>query len=513
MQTSVEGGTPIAPYSKRQKMCLRNRLCAYYDERSLSWDELTSLMGLEPEKNPEMHDEDEDNFSGADYYETVRKFTKGIKDRKTGKRTYPNVNAGNLTLIRDFLIAEGHLSKVGFQLLGKEYEAAHALAEFFCRSDQNLAHKKLEGTFDCETPLDDTGINHRILRLSLRSDLKFYSAEETRIRNDDYQVEETKEGRKVNVEKCLLHANNTIILNGWATVTSFDGVMIYLEDLGFGYQNSPQKHTVYTVCRLGYNSQGVKDIVLKSYTSNIFQPIQDPKRFNEEIEQKEEYNFIRCLENFLDELHIKANSSIDKLNESDLSDEANLFDSGTRLIRGNIDESKGEILEGIQREKENLSTGDGYLQENQSAGRDKDEMHAMNNELGKKFIQSLMDYDPHAIADCINADVDINYQDPETGMTALHLAVARQMVDVLKILFNREDLVYLVQDKNGKFPSQLAYEIVGNATLGERLMKRERQEAEAQELDYRELLEKGDQIFVEAAQRAKSLWSEPEPSK
>ena len=90
-----------------------------------------------------------------------------------------------------------------------------------------------------------------------------------------------------------------------------------------------------------------------------------------------------------------------------------------------------------------------------------------------------------------SGDVDINYQDPKSKCSALHLAAVFAATAVLKELIKEPDLQYLVFSATGKLPSQFAWENdePGMATF---LQKKEIAEAEAKGLDYKELLAKAD---------------------
>ncbi|MCS0397888.1 ankyrin repeat domain-containing protein [Vibrio diabolicus] len=54
-------------------------------------------------------------------------------------------------------------------------------------------------------------------------------------------------------------------------------------------------------------------------------------------------------------------------------------------------------------------------------------------------------------------DVPINFQSDETGFSVLHMAAACGARNVLRILIKREESDYLLRDKQGRLPSELAY--------------------------------------------------------
>ncbi len=72
---------------------------------------------------------------------------------------------------------------------------------------------------------------------------------------------------------------------------------------------------------------------------------------------------------------------------------------------------------------------------------------------------------------------DINVVDPQTGATALHYAAHRSCMVLIEALAQRADLNYLVRDRDGRLPSELAWELSGNASLGARLIAQEQAQA------------------------------------
>jgi hypothetical protein len=75
---------------------------------------------------------------------------------------------------------------------------------------------------------------------------------------------------------------------------------------------------------------------------------------------------------------------------------------------------------------------------------------------------------------------DINVCDPQSRATALHFAALRSVAGLLEALEQRADLDYLVQDRDGRYPSELAWEMAGNEELGARLQRKEQEQAERQ---------------------------------
>ncbi len=68
---------------------------------------------------------------------------------------------------------------------------------------------------------------------------------------------------------------------------------------------------------------------------------------------------------------------------------------------------------------------------------------------------------------------NINIVDAETGMTPLHFAAGYRVEAFLEALWTRDDLDELVCDREGRYASELAWQVAGDEVLGGRLMVRE----------------------------------------
>lgn len=99
-------------------------------------------------------------------------------------------------------------------------------------------------------------------------------------------------------------------------------------------------------------------------------------------------------------------------------------------------------------------------------------------EMDLKFIQLVRERKyPEALA-MMDQVRDINVCDPQTGATALHFAAHRSNAGFIDALEQRDDLDYLIQDREGRYSSELAWEVSGNEELGARLQQKEKEQAE-----------------------------------
>ncbi|MEW8052904.1 MAG: hypothetical protein AB2809_21315 [Candidatus Thiodiazotropha sp.] len=95
-------------------------------------------------------------------------------------------------------------------------------------------------------------------------------------------------------------------------------------------------------------------------------------------------------------------------------------------------------------------------------------------EIDAKFIALVRARQyPEAIA-LIPEVTDINVRDPGTQASALHFAAARRCIILLRELEKRDELDYLAQDRQGRLPSQLAWEECGHEKLGAELIRKEK---------------------------------------
>ncbi|MEW8073220.1 MAG: ankyrin repeat domain-containing protein [Candidatus Thiodiazotropha sp.] len=74
------------------------------------------------------------------------------------------------------------------------------------------------------------------------------------------------------------------------------------------------------------------------------------------------------------------------------------------------------------------------------------------------------------LSQLINTGCKVNYQDPDTGATALHMAAANQALKVLRYLITLPHIDYLLRDKKGRLASEMAF-IYGHDPAVARLLR------------------------------------------
>ncbi len=109
-------------------------------------------------------------------------------------------------------------------------------------------------------------------------------------------------------------------------------------------------------------------------------------------------------------------------------------------------------------------------------------------ELGNAFLQAAQTGDHREVRALLDRGADVNFRHPRTRATALHLSAACGARAVIDELGKEKNIEYLVVDGKGRLPSSRAFEIAGNALLGEFLMKQEIATATENELDFRAIL-------------------------
>jgi len=78
----------------------------------------------------------------------------------------------------------------------------------------------------------------------------------------------------------------------------------------------------------------------------------------------------------------------------------------------------------------------------------------------------------------IGAGVNVNFRDRIMGATALHYAAAYRFHSALVCLIRSGRCDYLIRDKRGMYPSEVAYEIADDPRVGAILAKKEARQAQ-----------------------------------
>lgn len=100
--------------------------------------------------------------------------------------------------------------------------------------------------------------------------------------------------------------------------------------------------------------------------------------------------------------------------------------------------------------------------------------------LGREFLSAIQRGNPATLEVFLSEGMDVNYQDPQTRQTALHVAASAQARSVIRILLATNKCDHLIRDKRGRLASELAYMVGENPALARLLGNKERKQAEKQ---------------------------------
>jgi len=111
------------------------------------------------------------------------------------------------------------------------------------------------------------------------------------------------------------------------------------------------------------------------------------------------------------------------------------------------------------------------------------------NDPISKFFQAVRVGDMKVLQnEYANAGANVNIQLPGTKASALHYAAGTRSRQVLLWLGQFKELDYLLQDREGRLPSAVAYEVADDPVIGCYLTKKENEQARARGIDIRTLL-------------------------
>lgn len=102
--------------------------------------------------------------------------------------------------------------------------------------------------------------------------------------------------------------------------------------------------------------------------------------------------------------------------------------------------------------------------------------------LGRKFLRAVGRGIPDIVASWLEEGMPVNYQDPGTKQAALHVAAGCQARYAIRVLAKQPDCNFLLRDRHGRLPSELAYAFGNDPALARYLGNKERKQAEAQGL-------------------------------
>lgn len=102
------------------------------------------------------------------------------------------------------------------------------------------------------------------------------------------------------------------------------------------------------------------------------------------------------------------------------------------------------------------------------------------NAIGREFLQAAERGNPQMIGALIEEGVPANWQDPQTGQTALHVTAATKARRALRVLIGSSRCDYLLRDRQGRLASEMAYLYGEDPAVTRWLRIHERRQAEAQ---------------------------------
>lgn len=100
--------------------------------------------------------------------------------------------------------------------------------------------------------------------------------------------------------------------------------------------------------------------------------------------------------------------------------------------------------------------------------------------LGREFLRAAERGDDQSVRVFLMAGFPANWQDPETGEAALHVAAGSKARDVARLLVETGFCDYLLRDAQGRLASELAYMHGEDPAVARLLGIKERKQAEAE---------------------------------
>lgn len=100
----------------------------------------------------------------------------------------------------------------------------------------------------------------------------------------------------------------------------------------------------------------------------------------------------------------------------------------------------------------------------------------------KEYLKAAERGNARKLQAIINSGFPVNYQDPDTGETALHIVAACQARKALKILLGTTECNYLLRDKKGRLASEMAFLYGKDVAVARLLRIKERKQAEKEDI-------------------------------
>lgn len=100
--------------------------------------------------------------------------------------------------------------------------------------------------------------------------------------------------------------------------------------------------------------------------------------------------------------------------------------------------------------------------------------------LGREFLSACERGNPETLKIFFDAGMDVNFQDPRTGQTALHISGAARAHKAVRALLATKKCDFLIRDNKGRLSSEIAYLYGNDPELAELLGNKEKEQAESQ---------------------------------
>lgn len=104
----------------------------------------------------------------------------------------------------------------------------------------------------------------------------------------------------------------------------------------------------------------------------------------------------------------------------------------------------------------------------------------MTKELGMKFLRTAEHGNAPKLQGFIADGFPVNYQNPGSKETALHIVAACQARKALRVLLNTRQCDFLLRDKQGRLASEMAYVVGRDPAVARLLGNKERKQAAEQ---------------------------------
>ncbi|MGH1439773.1 MAG: hypothetical protein ACRBBR_06655 [Cellvibrionaceae bacterium] len=460
--------TDKSQFSYWHKQCMRMRLNSYKLICGYGWLGVAEdiICSKSNDLNfPETSDEEEDILDEKDRKNSNKKasrpkpdtgwpiqaqdllrFVNGEKNKETGKREPRGTGDEKLIPVCDFLIDSLYLPTNFLELRENEliYNTIYSLIDYLNLSNKDnsdIERVDLSGDYKHEEKKD---------KLLTYTELEFFESP------DEFFYSVSK---KINLYK-LPHKKlvSSRVLSGWAIWTNrkSESLIVFLKNI------SESDNQIYSESQKVLSIFGIKsvlgkiqEIALNELSGALLTEKEDDIRSSEKIFNSMIFN------RFYEKPCFKYDKNANVVSiKNAQKDKTKTMSFGT----GNSAANKWKSYQ-------------------QMAPSGKDQKMDEEDTI-KKFFKAAYHGLDWEVAECVDAGVDINHEDPKTKIRAIHLVAAHNAVPAFEVLKQSSNLEYFAPDAKGQLPSHHAWVSGNNPALGSYLQKKEKQEAEVKNIDY-----------------------------